>query len=68
MPRSPSTINRTDVLRMIKLVKEAGLPIAGVKSLGDGQFRIVTYDPETIQETSQSAFDAWKERHDARSS
>ena len=68
MPRKPSTINRSDVRSMIRLVKEAGLPINGVKFFADGTFRLVTAGPEPIEETSQSAFDAWKERDDARPS
>ena len=68
MSRKPPTHSRSDVRSAIKLVKEAGLPIGGVKFFADGHFRIVTVGPETIEETSQSAFDAWKERHHARSS
>ncbi len=62
MGRAPSAFRQADVVRAVKAVRAAAVPVSGVEIAPDGTIRILT---AALPEAPSSPFDSWKQKRHA---
>ena len=62
MPRAPAAFRQADIIRAIKAVRTAQVPVSGVEIAPDGTIRVLTAPAPAAPE---SPFDTWRSKRDA---
>ena len=65
MASRPSTFRQTDVERALKAACKAGVSVRAVEVTKDGTIRVIMAD-ESAQMPTDSPFDEWKAKRNAR--
>lgn len=65
MPKRPSTFRQTDVERVLKAACKAGVPVRALEVTKNDTIRVIVAE-DSAQTTTDSPFDEWKAKRNAR--